>query len=69
MKDFRAFITEGREFSDTLEATEYMDKLGAMLNDKRLKAWASETSKSTSSALNKVISSYSSFMDEIETPR
>lgn len=69
MKDFKEFIKEAQEFKDSRDATEFMDKLGVMLNDKRLKSWAAETSRSTSSALTKLISAYNSFIDEIETPR
>ena len=55
-----------KEFEDSLEATEFMEKLDSMLNDPRLKDWANETDdnydQDTANDLHRARKAYKKFI-------
>ena len=60
-----------KEFKDSIEATEFMEKLHTMLNDPRLMDWAEETDDNfgatTDQSLQCAMQSYNTFMNEMFT--
>ena len=57
------------EFKDSVEATEFMEKLHSMLRDPRLLDWAQETddnfSTITDQSLQSAQASYTAFMNDM----
>ena len=58
-----------KEFTDSVEATEFMEKLEDMINDPRLKDWANETDdnygQNTANDLHKARKAYKKFMKKM----
>ena len=58
-----------KEFKDSVEATEFMEKIHAMLNDPRLAAWASVTddnhATTTEQTLTCTVAHYNAFVNEM----
>ena len=59
----------GKEFHNSVEATEFMETLNEMLNDPRLEDWANETDDNygqiTSQSLACTRSAYAGFMTQM----
>ena len=66
----RKTYTEAKEFSDSADATDYMEKIESMLKSAELKAWAKETDSNFSNVKTQKLlkiaeKAYSDFLEEM----
>ena len=66
VKGFDQFMNESKKFKSSRQATEYMIEIQNMLEDKKLKDWAQETSPKAVKELNNTIKSFNQFFDILD---
>jgi hypothetical protein len=66
---FKEYLNEAKvqkEFDDSIDATDFMDKLGFMINSPALLDWAGHTGPKAKKIIKNIVSAWSDFDKEIE---